>query len=1146
MNQMLKPLTLTSISKRLCGAMTLALLALVAPASQAQTDFGTITIVVNPPAGAVTITLKSQQGVNRNCTTRDDGRCVFPFLEPGAYEVRAGSSVSESTPPVLVIQLTPGQRLTRLVAQPVAQLEILKATPVVPLSDEKLAERTIPARRGERVTARQLEVLPNRNQSEAPLSDQQPGAFSTGADTFGGFIFNGQPGSQNVLREGGLNSSPIVRSSASFQDTNALFVQVKDRQSIKKYASFGLDTSNTPADFGTGTGGQLIQNIKSGGNKLRGEVYEYLANDAFSARDFFDFARKPPLRFNLFGFSLGGPLHYKENVYPQLFAFINYEGIRARSGNAIFAAAPKLSLASRAVPAIAPLLGSFRTNGANIVSGATTDPDFDILSLDARNVADRNSLTTRFDYQLNKLDKIGFIYIGSRSTEDIPDGQSGRRNVSVDISHRGIFNYNRAITTDSDGDAKLTNQFILGVISEPARAFARDEAGNDPALARVAIAIGGEVAQTGVPDQAATMGITTAGGLLRGDFDGRRSRLGPKQFSFIDQVEWTGKKHSLKFGGELRLLRTSIDQLFGSTYKFATIGDFLAGRTTVEYSGDLGSFSGNAGPREVAQEYYIGYLQDAWKIRTNLLLTYGLRYEYYSTLRERQDRLVNLDPVIGTLVAADKPLYKSRKDNFLPRVSFAWAPNWKGDLAEIQTGPMVISGSFGMHVGPDVFANILGPITGDRLRISQNSAAFPVDQVALIAAANREDARFKPLTLSRDYSSPARVYKFDLTLKRELIIRETQSSSNNDDKDVVREMFFTLSYVGARSRNLLLRNFGNRIVSVQTNPDPTLPANVKREFDVERNGQTLHPYGELEYLTTGGRANYDSFQASLRGRLRKYLRLFQVDYTLAQSRGNSDGDDVIGAGNPLDYNYDFGYNAGDVRQKLSFGSLFFLSCLNTRICTDSHSRVVKELLGGWTIAAIGSFQTGVPIDVRLKRPDVVYIDQAGNVSNSPGAGLRAVLNVPGGGSSVAAYRPSLVPGASPYLKEDRRFLNPAAFTIPAPGTLGNLSRGALRGPGFSLVDLSVRKEIAIDKEQASRSLNFNVDFTNIFNITNFKLPSAKLPDVLGTDIGAHQLQPGQPFNAEAAGTFGILSRTFKRKADLGASRQIQFGVSLKF
>jgi hypothetical protein len=68
----------------------------------------------------------------------------------------------------------------------------------------------------------------------------------------------------------------------------------------------------------------------------------------------------------------------------------------------------------------------------------------------------------------------------------------------------------------------------------------------------------------------------------------------------------------------------------------------------------------------------------------------------------------------------------------------------------------------------------------------------------------------------------------------------------------------------------------------------------------------------------------------------------------------------------------------------------------------------------------------------------------------------------------------------------------------------------------------------------------------VFNFTNFKLPKAKLPNKLGMDAADHQVQPNQAFTSEADPTFGVITRTFKRKSDLGASRQIQFGLSLKF
>lgn len=350
---------------------------------------------------------------------------------------------------------------------------------------------------------------------------------------------------------------------------------------------------------------------------------------------------------------------------------------------------------------------------------------------------------------------------------------------------------------------------------------------------------------------------------------------------------------------------------------------------------------------------------------------------------------------------------------------------------------------------------------------------------------------------------------------------------------------------------LLLRNFANPIINVTPNSNPARAAIVCRQFDVVCNeAETIRPYEEFEYLTTGGRANYDSFQVSLRGRARKFLRLFQADYTLAHNRGNTDGDSGIAAGSPFDYDYDYGYLAADVRHKLNFSALFFLDCGYLAVCNNSRRRLVKELTGGWKFATIGTFQTGTPIDVRITRLDVVYVDAEGKVHSTPAADRRPVLNVPGGGASVAAYRPDLVPGVNPFLDGfgDRRFLNPAAFAIPAPGALGNLKRGSLRGPGYRVVDVSLSKEVLVGSTEGlfKRRLTFNVDVTNVFNFTNFRLPSAKLPNALGTDATKNQIQPGQPFTEAAVGTFGVITRTFRRKQDLGAGRQFQFGVSFKF
>ena len=201
------------------------------------------------------------------------------------------------------------------------------------------------------------------------------------------------------------------------------------------------------------------------------------------------------------------------------------------------------------------------------------------------------------------------------------------------------------------------------------------------------------------------------------------------------------------------------------------------------------------------------------------------------------------------------------------------------------------------------------------------------------------------------------------------------------------------------------------------------------------------------------------------------------------------------------------------------------------------------LLGNWLLDTTVTLRTGKPIDVRLARPDVAYVDADGVVFGAPGVGRTAVVNTPGGGSVRGLRRPDLVPGVSPFLGNDRAFLNPAAFAIPAPGSFGNLRRGQLRGPGFKQVDLSIGKVFEIMREDTPHSIEFRAEIFNLFNTTNFRNPYARLPGGMG--ILSTQLQPGQAFNTTVTNVFGLLNSTDRYK-DLGSSRQIQFRLLIHF
>jgi hypothetical protein len=259
-------------------------------------------------------------------------------------------------------------------------------------------------------------------------------------------------------------------------------------------------------------------------------------------------------------------------------------------------------------------------------------------------------------------------------------------------------------------------------------------------------------------------------------------------------------------------------------------------------------------------------------------------------------------------------------------------------------------------------------------------------------------------------------------------------------------------------------------------------------------------------------------------------------YTFGKSYGNTSGsNDALTSGNPFDFDYDRGYNNFDVRHSFNLSAVYSLPF------GAKGGKLRRTLTGGWDVGTIINARSGLPIDVRVQRNDIIYGDTAGKFYGSPGAGRTAIINTLGGGASRNVRRPDLVPGVNPYLDKDRQFLNPAAFATPQPGSFGNLMRGALHGPNFRQYDLIVVKRF---RTTETSSVVFRAEFFNIFNLTNFVNPTGTLPNVIGT--GTNQIQPGQPYTSAAAGNFGTLNSTVERTVGLGTNRQIQFAVRFSF
>jgi hypothetical protein len=278
---------------------------------------------------------------------------------------------------------------------------------------------------------------------------------------------------------------------------------------------------------------------------------------------------------------------------------------------------------------------------------------------------------------------------------------------------------------------------------------------------------------------------------------------------------------------------------------------------------------------------------------------------------------------------------------------------------------------------------------------------------------------------------------------------------------------------------------------------------------------------------------------------------FGSQWTWGHSIGNTGGsNEAQTATNPENFNADRGNNAFDVRHSVNASALYEIPFGRPGHSSDAAMRPLRALLTGWQAGGIWNYRTGLPLDLKITRPDVVYLDQRNNtyvnapviVNGSPVT--RPVVNVPGGGAFRNVRRPDVVAGVDPFLHtSDKRWIvNPAAFAMPAPGTYGNLGRFALHGPSLLQFDITLQKRFTISERLG---IDFRSEFYNILNRANFANPPATLNNALGG--GPNQIQPGQAFSAAAAGgAFGVANSTVERTVGLGTNRQIQLSLRLNF
>jgi hypothetical protein len=1122
-----RPISLKRMGRLLNILFAMALFGLPGLAL-AQIDQARISGVVHDQNNAIvpgaTITIKNERtGEVRTTAAKEDGSFTVSNLKPSLYTIQVTAN-NFAKAEYTSVELVVGQAF-----ELTAELKPAGSSESITIvGGEEAALDTSSARMGANVNEAEVKGLPLNGRQLSQLYLQAPGALNSGSGTFGDIRFSGRAVEQNAVRYDGVEGSAIIDASPGNLN-GEIASPFRLQASLENVQEFRVESNSYPAEYGTGTGGQVSVVTKSGGNRFHGSVFEFLRNDKFDSRNFFDRDFKSPLRLNQFGASFGGPI-----VKDKFFFFGSYEGYRVRSGINIVEQVPKLSQCATASSQIIQNLCAnafLSPNGVRIVNTAP-GAVFDFGQLVGSNSVNEDSGALRLDYRANDKNSFYVRFFRDDGDNDQPQNVSGARAIYKYVPQNGVAAWQTTI-----GGNKI-NEFKLGYNSAYTRVAGFAPTINGIDLSAVTINIAGSVANSGIAGQGNPAGISIPGGLFRlnSATNGRGAPYTPYTIGLIDNFSLLRGNHSVKFGGEVRLIRLYTDRLGGTTYSYTNLAAFLSNNASIAYNGDVSAPSpfnnGATGNRYAKSEYYIGYVQDEWKIKPNLTFNYGLRYEYYTPLREDQDRQVVFDISSGVILPSDTTVYKSQKTNFAPRLSFAWSP-YQNSSGFIGGGKTVIRAGFGINYGPGQTEDQIQPIESDRVS-SSISGAFPANIPAIVAnfTSNPNNRSYQPRAYDREnYKVPERIYSYTVSLQQELPYKAT----------------LTLAYVGSQGRNLFLRSVANQITQVLTNVNPANAAIVVREFSIVtpgapgQNPTVQNPYAEIDYKRSGGHDSYNAFQMSLGRRFNTGLTL-NTQYTYGTSRGNTAGsNEATTVGNLArrteDFDYDDGYNNFDVRHTFNVSAIYALPF------GRNLSGAGKTLLGGWELGTILNGRSGLPIPVQITRPDILYVDAAGVYWGGPAAGRTAVINTPGGGNSRNLRRPDLIAGVDPFLDQDRQILNPAAFAIPQPGKYGNLERNLLKGPSFFQQDLIVAKKFAINE---GINVEFRSEFFNIFNATNFGNPPAQLPNTFGTGA-AVTLQPGQPFStATATSAFGQVNRTVERVVGLGTNRQIQFALRLNF
>jgi hypothetical protein len=520
--------------------------------------------------------------------------------------------------------------------------------------------------------------------------------------------------------------------------------------------------------------------------------------------------------------------------------------------------------------------------------------------------------------------------------------------------------------------------------------------------------------------------------------------------------------------------------------------DMLAGRS----SSITFQWPTTTSNRDWRQSLFGAYLQDDYKIRRNLTLNLGLREEFVTSPTEIEGRCANLTSVTLNAAVVGCPLFKSFKNNWAPRVGFAWD--------SMNDAKLVVRSGFGFFYDQPLPTYWQVPGRAVPPYVYQSTLTNPP---------------FPNATSNIDFSQPPSLIKVGLRGFNYTNTPYVMQYNLNIQSQLSTKTALTLGYLGSQSRHLIVTGQQNLNQWVfLPNGRKCYPNTAVGTPCPGVNPGVMNPiWGNTAILSTAGNANYNSFVASVTQNLSSGLRL-QAGYTFGKTI--SESDTVFGADFSSDAsNLTDAYNRKMDRGLAGYNLKHSFNVNYTYDFPFKGSGVVGKLIGGWQMSGIVKSQSGIPFGV--------------STASVVADGLTT-----GGFGGSPSYRPDLMPGqsnnpisgksigcgsiaAGTPVGTPALYYDPCVFTNPIPGVYGTAGRHTLIGPKYNAVDFSLMKSTAIHE---GHSLQFRAEFFNILNHANFSNPAAGVFDARGNRTA----------------TAGQITTT------VGTARQIQFGLKYIF